>query len=143
MANKREAKKVIKRTNDIMKAMSELEEFKSRITAIQDALEKEEIHAKETCSEILDIGEKIQKLSTLIRPHTVEGKAKAKYRKQIVKFRKDLEKNRQNQKWLDKYTNKYIPSYEDRWGEYDKRKIYSCRCEANELWLKENDNDNS
>lgn len=120
MANKLQARRTIKRTNDTMKALQQLEDFKLRITAIQNALEKKEFSLSETCHEIVSIGEKIQRVSTVVRPHTVEGSAKRIRNNLKAKFQRCIDKNQTNLQWVKDNcakppTNKhrYFSRYDD------------------------------
>lgn len=80
--------------------MQQLEAFKQRITAVQDQLEKEEFDLGHTCYEIINIGVQIQRVSTVVRPHTVEGQEKRKLRNLNAKFQRHLEKNKNDVKWI-------------------------------------------
>ncbi len=94
------AKATIKRTNDVMKAQLELEQFKQQITDVQDALEKKSFSKIDTCQVIVAIGQKIQGISKIIRPHTREGYKTIRRNMLQVKWRSHINKNIEDHPWI-------------------------------------------
>jgi hypothetical protein len=106
--NQREKAKVIRRTNKLVQASTELAGFRDRITAILDQLEKEEFSREKTADECISIGMRIQSISKILRPLSIEGQAKQHWKQKLQPiFVKEIRENYRNKKWMKKYAKKY------------------------------------
>lgn len=108
--------KKVNRTKKLMEAAFELKDFRDRIDSILKKLNNDEVLSASIADEVIDIGVKIQKISSMIRPYAYETAFKEEFCK--AKKRNDLE-------WLQKYAlekhwdhtlGKYVGKPATKWG---------------------------